>query len=408
MTDDLGLFTDPDTRHEDRARGKSEAAAARRAQRRRKRTILWVVVALVLAGGGAGAYYGYRTLSGIGSYDDFTGSGESDVVVEVKDGDLVTTIATTLKEQGVVASARAFTEAGANDDRVTAIQPGFYLMKTKMSGAAAVTRMVDKASKVVPLEVKGGYVLHDITSPDGKITKGILAQLSDASCVELDGTKKCVTPEQLRDAADNADATALGIPDWALADVNNAPKPNRLEGLILPGLYHLKPGADAVELLKSVLTTSLGRLQSYGIPSGSAKTGFRPYEVLVISSLIEKEGLTKDFGKVSRVIYNRLARGQLLELDSTVNYKLDRPVITTSDEDRARSGPYNTYNADTKGLPPTPIGSPSREAVQAAITPEDGTWLFFVKCQKDGTSCFTNTHDEHQAVSDKAQREGVF
>jgi UPF0755 protein len=408
VNDDLGLFTDPDTRQEDRARVKSEAAAARRAKRRRKRTILWVVVALVLTGGGAGAYYGYRTLSGIGSYDDFAGAGETDVVVEVKDGDLVTTIATTLKDQGVVASARAFTEAGANDDRVTAIQPGFYLMKTKMSGAAAVSRMVDKASKVVPLEVKGGYVLHDITSPEGKITKGILAQLSDASCVELDGAKKCVTPEQLRDAADNADPVALGIPDWALADVANAPRPNRLEGLIVPGLYHLKPGADAVELLKSVITTSLGRLQSYGIPSGSAKTGFRPYEVLVIASLIEKEGLTKDFGKVSRVIYNRLARGQLLELDSTVNYKLDRPVITTSDEDRARSGPYNTYNADTKGLPPTPIGSPGREAVQAAITPEDGTWLFFVKCQKDGTSCFTNTHDEHQAVSDKAQEEGVF
>ena len=406
MNDDLGLFTDPDTRHEERvARGRSDAAA-RRAKRRRKRTILWVVVALVLTGGGVGAYYGYRTLSGIGSYDDFAGAGEADVVVEVKDGDLVTTIATTLKDQGVVASSRAFTEAGATDSRVTAIQPGFYLMKTKMSGEAAVARMVDPASKVVPLEVKGGYVLHDITAPDGKTTPGILSRLSEASCVELGGTKQCVTPQQLRDAADNADPAALGIPDWALPDVAAAPKENRLEGLIVPGLYHLKPGADATELLKSVIATSLGRVQGYGIPANAGKTGFRPYEVLVVASLIEKEGLTKDFGKISRVIYSRLAKPQRLELDSTVNYKLDRPIITTSDEDREKSGPYNTYQV--QGLPPTPIGSPGREAIAAAITPEDGSWMYFVKCQKDGTSCFTDTYDQHLAVSAKARAEGVF
>ncbi|ONI90201.1 aminodeoxychorismate lyase [Saccharothrix sp. ALI-22-I] len=407
MNDDLGLFADPDARHDERARGKSDAAA-RRAKRRRKRTILWVVVALVLTGGGVGAYYGYRTLSGIGSYDDFAGAGETDVVVEVKDGDLVSSIATTLYDQGVVASARAFTEAGAEDARVTAIQPGFYLMKTKMSGAAAVTRMVDPAAKVVPLEVKGGNVLHDITALDGSITKGILSMLSDASCVELDGAKKCVTPQELRDAAENADPAALGIPDWALADVTGAPKENRLEGFIVPGLYHLKPGANAAELLKSVIATSLTRLQGYGIPSGSGKTGFRPYEVLVVASLVEKEGLTKDFGKIARVIYNRLAVGQLLELDSTVNYKLDRPRITTDDEDRQRSGPYNTYSAGVRGLTPTPIGSPGREAITAAINPEAGAWLYFVKCNKDGTTCFNNTFPEHNAAVDKARAEGVF
>jgi UPF0755 protein len=406
VNDDLGLFTDPETRHDERAaRGRSDAAA-RRAKRRRKRTILWVVVALVLTGGGVGAYYGYRTLSGIGAYDDFAGAGEADVVVEVKDGDPVGTIAKTLQEQGVVASARAFTEAGADDARVVAIQPGFYLMKTKMSGEAAVARMVDKASKIVPLEVKGGYVLHDLTAQDGSVTKGILSKLSDASCVELDGAKQCVTPEQLRDAADHADPASLGIPEWALADVTAAPKENRLEGLIVPGLYHVKPGASAAELLKGVIATSLTRLQSYGIPGNAGTTGFRPYEVLVIASLIEKEGITDDFGKISRVIYSRLAKPQKLELDSTVNYKLERPHITTSDADRDRSGPFNTYQV--QGLPPTPIGSPGHKAILAAITPEDGPWMYFVKCEKDGTSCFTNTYDEHDAVSKKAQREGVF
>jgi UPF0755 protein len=215
-----------------------------------------------------------------------------------------------------------------------------------------------------------------------------------------------VTTEQLRETADNADPAALGIPDWALGDVANAPKENRLEGLIVPGLYHVKPGAEPTEVLKSVIATSLSRLQGYGIPSGTLKTGFRPYEVLVIASLVEKEGLTKDFGKISRVVYSRLAEGQILQFDSTVNYKLDRPIITTSDEDRAASGPYNTYRV--KGLPPTPIGSPGQQAIAAAIAPEEGPWMYFVKCQKDGTSCFTNTYDEHKVVAARAEAEGVF
>ncbi|GAA3875296.1 hypothetical protein GCM10022243_45320 [Saccharothrix violaceirubra] len=399
MSDELGLFTDPD---DDKPGGRS----ARRKPKRRRKTVLWVVVALIVAVGGVGAYYGYQTLSGIGSYEDYAGQGETDVVVEVRDGDLVSSIATTLKEQGVVASARAFTEAGENDARVTAIQPGFYLMKTRMSGEAAVTRMVDPKTKVVPLEVKGGNVLHDITGVDGKVVKGIFSMLSDASCVEMGGEKKCVTPQELRDAAENAEPAALGVPDWATVDFLAAPKPNRLEGLIVPGLYSLKPGAPAVELLKSVIETSVTRMQGYGIPAGTKETGFKPYEVLVIASLVEKEGLEKDFGKISRVIYNRLKVGQILQFDSTVNYKLDRPVVTTSDEDREASGPYNTYV--TAGLTPTPIGSPSRAAIQAATNPEAGTWLYFVKCNKDGTTCFSNTYDEHRQIAEKAQREGVF
>ncbi|MEU4806085.1 endolytic transglycosylase MltG [Actinosynnema sp. NPDC023587] len=404
MSDDLGLFSEPDVQRDERPRG---AKAAARTKHKRKRTILWVVVALVLAGGGFGAYYGYQVLSGIGSFDDFPGTGETDVVVEVKDGDLVSAIATTLKAQGVVASPRAFTEAGREDARVTAIQPGFYLMKTKMSGRSAVERMTDPKAKVVPLEVKGGNVLHDITTPDGKsVTKGILSMLADASCAELGGVKKCVTAQELREAADNADPAALGIPDWALADVARVPKENRLEGLITRGLYHLKPGASAPELLKSVIETSNARLQGYGIPGGTRTTGFRPYEVLVVASLIEKEGLEKDFGKISRVIYKRLSVDQPLQFDSTVNYKLERPIVTTSDEDRDRSGPYNTYQVN--GLTPTPIGSPSREAIAAAINPEQGPWQYFVKCQKDGTTCFSDNLDEHDRLAAKARAEGVF
>jgi UPF0755 protein len=406
VSDDLGLFIPEvhEGEHDDRPRGK--AADARRSKRKRKRTVLWIVVALVLGVGGVGAYYGYQTLSGIGSYDDFSTTGEADVVIEVKDGDTVAAIGTTLKEQGVVASPRAFTEAGKGDARVTAIQPGFYLMKTKMSGSTAVTRMVDPKTKVTPLEIKGGFTLHDITGSDGSVKKGILTLMSEGSCVELDGKKKCVSVEELRAAAETADPAALGVPDWAVADVAKAPKENRLEGLIMRGLYHVKPGSSATEMLKTLITGSAARMQGYGIPSGTTTTGYRPYEILVIASLVEKEAIEKDMGKIARVIQSRLAIAQKLELDSTVNYKLDKPRLQTNDADREASGPFNTYQ--NTGLTPTPIGSPSEQAIAAALKPEAGPWLYFVKCQKDGTSCFNVTIEEHDAASLKAQREGVF
>jgi len=402
VSDDLGLFTDPEA--EERRPVKRDNTARNKAKKRKK-TVMWLVVALVLAVGMGGAYYGYRELRGIGSYDDFAGSGETDVIVEVQDGDVVSKIASTLYDNGVIASARAFTEPSKTDARVTSIQPGFYLMKTKMSGQQAVARMVDPKTLVPAVQIVGGVKLTDIKAGD-KTIKGIYSKLADASCTEKDGAKKCLTFDEIKAAAEQTDPVALGVPDWALADVKRAEPQHRLEGLIMRGVYQVKPGVSAVELIRSLVVSSTQKLAGAGIPGGTVDTGFRPYEVLIMASLVEKEAIEKDFGKVSRVIYNRLKEPMQLEFDSTVNYLLDQPHIRTSDANRNNQSPYNTYR--TFGLPPTPIGSPSQQAIAAAIKPEDGDIKFFVKCQTDGTSCFSTTFPEHDAKDKKAQREGVY
>jgi UPF0755 protein len=384
VSDDLGLFTDPEV-EERRPLRRERDNSARKKAKKRKKTILWLVVAMILAVGMGGAYYGYRELRGIGSYDDYPGSGEAD--------------------NGVIASARAFTEASKNDARVTSIQPGFYLMKTKMSGQQAVARMIDPKTRVPAVQIVGGIKLTDIKVGD-KLVKGIYSQLADASCTEKDGQKTCLTGDEIKAAAEQTDPVALGVPDWALADVKKAEPQYRLEGLIMRGVYQVKPGVSAVELIRGVIVSSTQKLQGAGIPGGTMNTGFRPYEVLVIASLIEKEAIEKDFGKVSQVIYNRLKEPMALQFDSTINYKNNQPHIRTSDADRNRQGPYNTYQ--TQGLTPTPIGSPSQQAIAAALKPEGGDIMYFVKCQKDGTSCFSKTFDEHNAIDQKAQREGVY
>ena len=68
--------------------------------------------------------------------------------------------------------------------------------------------------------------------------------------------------------------------------------------------------------------------------------------------------------------------------------------------------PYNTYKR--KGLPPTPINSPGRKAMEAALAPATGDWLYFVKIDKQGHSLFTADYQEFLRAKDKAQREGVY
>ncbi|HEX7303623.1 endolytic transglycosylase MltG [Lentzea sp.] len=405
MSDDLGLFTDPDVDERRPQKRDRERDRARAKAKKRKKTILWVVVAAVLAVGMGGAYYGYRELRGIGSFDDYAGAGEADAIVEVSDGDVVSKIASTLYDNGVIASARAFTEASKTDARVTSIQPGFYLMKTKMSGQEAVARMIDPKTRVPAVQIVGGLKLTDIQA-NGKTVPGIYSQLSAASCTEKDGQKKCLSAEEIKAAAEQTDPVALGVPDWALADVKKAQPQFRLEGLIMRGVYQVKPGVSAVELIRSVIVSSAQKLQGAGIPGGTMNTGFRPYEVLVIASLVEKEAIEKDFTKVSQVIYNRMKDGEKLQFDSTINYKNNQPHIRTSDADRDADNPYNTYKFP--GLPPTPIGSPSQQAITAALKPEGGDIKFFVKCQADGTSCFATTFEEHNANDQKAQKEGIY
>ena len=116
--------------------------------------------------------------------------------------------------------------------------------------------------------------------------------------------------------------------------------------------------------------------------------------------------LPQDFSKVARVILNRLAVGQKLEFDSTVNYSLDTTEVATTDTDRERQTPWNTYAMT--GLPATPISSPSIEALEAVEHPADGNWLFFVTIDLNGTTNFTDNYDEHLRNVELATQNGVL
>jgi UPF0755 protein len=395
--EDLDLFSDART---ERAR-----PVRKPRKRKRNRAVLWGSLVVVLGLIAVAGYFGLQQILGIGGYDDYSGNGESQVVVQVKNGESTGDIANTLAGADVVASARAFVAAAETDERVRAIQPGYYVVKTKSSGGAAVDQIVAKDAKVGNLQITAGTQLADIKNA-GKVTPGIVAELVQASCADLNGKSTCVKADALWASLKKIDIAKLGVPDWAVPYAQKAPPERRLEGLIMPGVYDVKPGSSADELWKELVTNSTTQLQAAGMPNIAQDTGFTPYQVTIMASLVEREAIGKDFPKVSRVTYNRLAKRMQLQYDSTVNYVLDRPTIRTDAGDRNKAGPYNTYK--NTGLPPTPISAPSPEALKAAAAPAKGNWLYFVRCQKDGTSCFATTQAQHDANVAAAQRRGAY
>ncbi|WP_167545384.1 endolytic transglycosylase MltG [Amycolatopsis rubida] len=395
---------DEDGYPEDGAEPPVEEPPAKKPRKKRKRAIGWIAAVLVLVLLSGGAWFGYQKIFG---YADFDGSGEGDALVQVEQGDTTSAIGAKLTDAGVVASSRAFVKAGAENTALSKIQQGYYLLRQHMSGEEAVDLITSPTARVGRLEIRPYTQFDDITQPNGKVTPGVYSLMSKASCATLSGKSTCIPVDQLRKTVADADLKALGAPEWALADAGKAlSKDKRLEGLIAPGVYDVKPGWSATELITDLVKQSADAIQAAGLTAQNTGPGKSPYETLIIASLIEREAIKPDFGKISRVIYNRLSQKIRLQLDSTVNYVLDRPTLLTKPEDRAKAGPYNTYA--NYGLPPTPIAVPSMDAIKAAVSPTPGDWVYFVKCEKDGHSCFAPTFDQHIANKQLAEQRGVI
>ncbi|GAA5166452.1 hypothetical protein GCM10023321_57590 [Pseudonocardia eucalypti] len=383
-------------------RSRENPQPPRRRKRRRAPVVLVLLLFLGIAVGGGYLYWATNI-----KVADYEGEGNGDVVIQVKDGDLISAIGAELARQDVVRSSRAFTEAAAeNDARARSVQPGYYRMRLRMSGGEAVKLILDPDSRVGQLEIKGGVQLDDTRGPNGVVVPGVLSLISKATCAELNGSSTCISPEQLRATMASTSPAQLGVPGWALGEVSKADPRRRLEGFFAPGRYDVRPGSPATEVLRTLVTRSATQFEALGLVAAADQSRYSAYQLLVISSLVEKEGITADFGKISRVIYNRLQQRIRLGMDSTVNYPLDLQEVRTSAEERSRQGPYNTYL--NYGLPPTPIGAPGQRALQAALQPEPGPWVYFVRCQKEGNSCFAVTLPEHQKNVSAAVAAGAF
>lgn len=346
-------------------------------KQRRARGCLAVLIALAVLVGGAAflAVESREWLQATFTTPDYNGDGSGAVEVEVKDGESAVDIALTLEEQDVVKSAEAFVSAAKRDSRSRLIQPGFYEMKAQMSGAAALRLMLDPSSRIEDY----------VTVPEGQRISWTVRTLAGGTDIKKGDFEAFV--DEPKD---------LELPSYAK---------NRPEGFLFPAKYPVNPGTTADDLLRRMVERYDEEADRLNLEKRAKRIGRSPREIVTVASIIEGEvNRPNDFGKVARVIYNRLDEDWRLDMDSTVLYANDsgdRRVSPTAKELRIDS-PYNTRKY--KGLPPGPIGSPGGKALEAALDPTPGDWMFFVSVNPDtGETKFAETDVGHQENVDEYQ-----
>ncbi|RFU83982.1 endolytic transglycosylase MltG [Streptomyces triticagri] len=174
------------------------------------------------------------------------------------------------------------------------------------------------------------------------------------------------------------------------------------EGYLFPATYPLGEKSTPESLLSYMVATAGKKFGASPIAAGAEQNSVSVYQTVTIASIAQAEAETpKEMGKVARVVLNRLSQGMPLQMDSTVNYALNRTTLNTKAADTRVESPYNTYAR--MGLPPTPIANPGDEAMRAATSPPQGDWLYFVTVKK-GDTRFTSDFEEHQRNVDEFNR----
>jgi UPF0755 protein len=341
---------------------RAERDKRRRTKQRRRRTWVAVLVSFAVLGGAVGvAYLGFRPIiAALTAPDDYQGEGTGEVTVTVEDGASGTAIGRMLQQAGVVKTAKAFTSAAADNPSATSVQPGTYRLRSQMSAASALAALLDPANRLV----------LKVTVPEGKRVPQVVDILVKA------GLDKAGLETAL------ADPTSLGLP----ASAKDNP-----EGYLFPATYEWSPQVTPAEALTSMVARARQAISQVGFPADQER------ELMIKASIIQAEGRNPaDMGKIATVLDNRLAKGMKLALDSTVSYANNSFRLTTTAQERAVDSPYNTYRY--AGLPAGPISSPGQAAMEAALNPTPGDWLFFVAVNGDtGETKFAVTAAEHAA-----------
>ena len=351
-------FDDPAS-HEPRRADRHPRRKGRGGRTAKRLLVFVVAIALIGAAAFAAVAVLKPVFSGFGGDTDYPGPGTTEVQVTVNPGDTGRAIANTLFAAGVVKTAKAFTDAAADNPASAAIQPGEYTLKKEMKASDAVTLLANPANRTVPM----------VTIPEGRWKSEVLAILAKAS-------GKPVADYE----AAAKDATALGLPASAKGNV---------EGYLFPATYEFAKDSTPTEQMRQMVQKAVSTLTAKGVAPDDME------KVIITASILEAEGRsTEDREKQARVILNRLEKGMNLQLDSTVSYGVQKRAVTTTDAERADKNPYNTYvNA---GLPAGPIGNPSASAIEAALHPADGPWMYWVTTNPStGETKFAVTQDEH-------------
>ncbi|MGJ0486751.1 MAG: endolytic transglycosylase MltG [Methylomicrobium sp.] len=296
---------------------------------------------------------------------------DNPAIIEIVKGDSMTRITEKLAEQHLKVSPFWFKVIALRKQSAAKLKTGEF----EFAVGLTLPEIIDQIAA-------GKTRQHSITFPEGWRFAEIMAELNNNPHIEH--TLKDLSPDAIR--------TQLGITE------------NKLEGLFFPDTYFFEKNMTDVSLLKRAYEKMQSVVQeewpqrSAGLPLES------PYETLILASIIEKEtGADDERPLISGVMVRRLQNSIPLQTDPTVIYGMgDNYLGNIGEQDLKNPTPYNTYLI--KGLPPTPIAMPGREAIHAALHPDTGSSLYFV-AKGDGTHVFSTTLQDHNHAVELFQKQ---
>ncbi|WP_136056773.1 endolytic transglycosylase MltG [Microbacterium sp. K24] len=349
------------------------AGADRPKKKRRTGCLVALIIVLVIVGGlAAGGVWAWNTYGdkisdamGWGEPADWEeGIATGEVLVTIKEGDTGGPVSTALFEAGVTRTEDVFYDYLINENLAVTFYPGVYRLQEKMTAEAALAALKDDANKLE----------NTVSVAEGGTITSSLPGIAETLGIPIEDFQAAV-----------ADPSVYGVAAQSL------------EGWLFPAVYTFDPEVTATQVIQKMVDRTRESLTAHGVPDADAQ------RVLTIASIIQREGRLDDFAKVSRVIQNRLDIDMLLQMDSTAQYgygSLHEGVVSSSAEALEDDNAWNTYKHT--GLPITPIASPSDAAIDAAMHPVDGPWLYFVTINlSTGETQFSETLAEHEQGIEK-------
>ncbi len=352
--------------------------------RRLFRLVIPVMITFALVVGALGLWYVRQV--------NPSGIAEVASTFTVNEGESLDSVSKRLQAQGLIANAWVFRFYVARHGGLD-LESGYYSIKAD-----------DHMGNVMRiLRTPPSQTYAQVTFPEGYTIAQIGQRLSENT--RLDAAK-------FIEVAESGTIRSDYQPDSV----------NSLEGLLFPDTYQVSGSQSEAQMAERMadLMERVGRQEELG--KSQAKVGYTPYQVLIVASMIEREAkVNDDRAKIARVIYNRLNRKMLLQIDATLMYKQD-PNLTFADL-KVVDTPYNTYLH--KGLPPTPIANPGRASIHAALNPAPNPapgdaicknlpeptnceYLYYVVADATGKHVFAATLAQHQVNVEKARQAGLL
>ncbi len=290
-----------------------------------------------------------------------------EAIITVSSGEGARDVAESLLEERLIGNSQRFVELVQGRNAAASLIPGTYQFR----GGTSMDDILDA------LLIGPQATADSLTVPEGMTRESVAAEVESA-------TAGRISAQQFLDASANASAYASAYPFLASAGENS------LEGYLFPKTYAITAVDDATSVVYMMLNQFRDETAGLDV-SYPESMDMTWYDIVKLASIVQKEGVPDNFATIAGVFYNRLnSDSPYLQSDATTAYVVGHDP--TPDEVHADS-PYSTYS--NPGLPPTPIGNPSLEAIKAVCNPEKTDYMFFYSYE-DGTFKFSETYEDHQ------------